>query len=217
MTSYENTMRACRVYIPRSFCDSHEMNTIEIVAAVFGVVSVFLSVRQNIWSWPTAIVNVGLYIIVFFESKLYADTGLQVIYVVLNAYGWYHWLYGGKNRTELPVSRTSPGVAAILVGLVVAGTAVIGALLARTTDAALPYIDAFTTSTSLAAQWMMTRKLLENWPVWVGVDVIYIGVYIYKSLYVTAALYLVFLILSAMGYFQWKKSLGEREMTQLQT
>ena len=186
------------------------MNPVEIVAAVFGVISVFLSVRQNIWSWPTAIVNVGLYIIVFFESKLYADTGLQVVYVVLNAYGWYHWLYGGKNRTELPVSRTSGRVGAILVGLGLVGTALIGTLLVRKTDAALPYMDAMTTSTSLVAQWMMTRKLLENWVVWVAVDVVYIGMYIYKSLYVTAALYLVFLILSAFGYFQWRSSLRAR-------
>ena len=185
------------------------MNPIEIVAAVFGVISVYLSVRQNIWSWPTAIVNVGLYIIVFFGAKLYADTGLQVIYVVLNAYGWYHWLYGGKNRTELPVSRTSARLAALLVAIGLAGTALIGTVLARKTDAALPYMDAMTTSTSLVAQWMMTRKLLENWIIWVAVDVVYIGMYIYKSLYVTALLYLVFLILSAMGYLQWKKSISE--------
>jgi nicotinamide mononucleotide transporter len=186
------------------------MKLVEIVAAVFGVISVFLSVRQNIWSWPTAIVNVGLYIFVFFASKLYADTGLQVVYVVLNAYGWYHWLYGGKNRTELPVSRTSPRLGAFLVGLGLAGTVFLGTLLARTTDAALPYMDAMTTSTSLVAQWMMTRKLLENWIIWVAVDVVYIGMYIYKSLYVTAVLYLIFLILSAMGYFQWKESLRKR-------
>jgi nicotinamide mononucleotide transporter len=187
------------------------MNPIEIVAAVFGVVSVFLSVKQNIWSWPTAIVNVGLYIIVFFEAKLYADTGLQVVYVVLNAYGWYHWLYGGKNRTELPVSKTSARVGALLGMLVLAGTAVIGTFLSRQTDAALPYVDAFTTSTSLVAQWMMTRKLLENWIIWVAVDVIYIGMYIYKSLYVTAVLYLIFLILSALGYVQWRRSLLARQ------
>jgi nicotinamide mononucleotide transporter len=187
------------------------MSSIEIVAAVFGVISVFLSVRQNIWSWPTAIVNVGLYIIVFYESKLYADTGLQVVYVVLNAYGWYHWLYGGKNRTELPVSRTSARLWLLLVALGATGTALIGTLLYRKTDAALPYIDAATTSTSLVAQWMMTRKLLENWIIWVAVDVVYIGMYIYKSLYVTAVLYLIFLILSAMGYVQWRKSLRERE------
>jgi nicotinamide mononucleotide transporter len=186
------------------------MNSLEIVAAVFGVVSVFLSVRQNIWSWPTAIVNVGLYIVVFYESKLYADTGLQVVYVVLNAYGWYHWLYGGKNRTELPVSKTSVKVGAVLVLLVALGTAVIGTFLSRQTDAALPHIDALTTSTSLAAQWMMTRKLLENWIIWVAVDVVYIGMYIYKSLYVTSVLYLIFLILSVLGYVQWKRSLQER-------
>jgi nicotinamide mononucleotide transporter len=189
------------------------MNPVEIVAAVFGVVSVFLSVRQNIWSWPTAIVNVGLYIFVFYEAKLYSDTGLQVIYVVLNAYGWYHWLYGGKNRTELPVTRTKGRVGAVLVGIVAVGTLLIGTLLSRNTDAALPWVDSMTTSTSLVAQWMMTRKLLENWLVWVAVDVVYIAMYLNKALYVTAALYLVFLILSAMGYFQWRKTLAEREAT----
>jgi nicotinamide mononucleotide transporter len=191
------------------------MSSIEIVAAAFGVISVFLSVRQNIWSWPTAIVNVGLYIIVFYESKLYADTGLQVVYVVLNAYGWYHWLYGGKNRTELPVTRTPARLWLLLVALGATGTALIGTLLSQKTDAALPYVDAMTTSTSLVAQWMMTRKLLENWIIWVAVDVVYIGMYIYKSLFVTAVLYLIFLILSAMGYVEWKRSLRVREMAAL--
>jgi nicotinamide mononucleotide transporter len=187
------------------------MNSIEIVAAAFGVVSVFLSVRQNIWSWPTAIVNVGLYILVFYGSKLYADAGLQVVYVVLNAYGWYHWLYGGKNRTELPVTRTPARLWLVLVALIAAGTAVLGTVLTQRTDAALPWVDSLTTSTSLVAQWMMTRKLLENWIIWVAVDVVYIGMYINKSLYVTAVLYFIFLILSAMGFFQWRRSLRERE------
>ena len=184
------------------------IDPVETIAAVFGVISVFLSVRQNIWSWPTAIVNTGMYIFVFFAAKLYADTGLQVIYVILNAYGWYHWLYGGKNRTELPVSKTSARTAGLLVATVIAGTGLLG-----TIDAALPSIDAMTTSVSLAAQWMMTRKLLENWIIWVAVDVVYIGVYIYKSLYLTAVLYLIFLILSAMGYFQWKASYALRRPT----
>jgi nicotinamide mononucleotide transporter len=187
------------------------MNSLEIVAALFGVVSVFLSVRQNIWSWPTAIVNVGLYIIVFYHSKLYADTGLQVVYVVINAYGWYHWLYGGKNHTGLTVSRVGPWLAALLVAIVAAGTLILGNVLSRSTDAALPWIDSMTTSTSLVAQWMMTRKLLENWLIWVAVDVVYIGMYIYKSLYVTAGLYFVFLVLSAIGYVQWRRSMAKRE------
>ena len=187
------------------------MNPIEIVAAIFGVVSVFLSVRQNIWSWPTAIVNVGLYIVVFFNSKLYGDTGLQVVYVIVNVYGWYHWLYGGKNHTELLVSRTSLKLGALLVTLGAVGTAILGTVLARKTDAALPYVDSLTTSTSLIAQWMMTRKLLETWIIWVAVDVIYIGMYIFKHLYPTAGLYLIWLILSAMGYVEWRRSLRARE------
>ena len=101
------------------------IDPIETIAAVFGVISVFLSVRQNIWSWPTAIVNTGMYIFVFFAAKLYADTGLQVIYVILNAYGWYHWLYGGKNRTELPVSKTSGRLGILLVGIGIAGSGII--------------------------------------------------------------------------------------------
>jgi nicotinamide mononucleotide transporter len=185
------------------------VNPLESIAALFGVVSVYLSVRQNIWSWPTAIVNVGLYTLVFHGSRLYADMGLQVVYIVISFYGWYQWLYGGKNRTELEVSRTSRRLGILLVGIGAASALVLGTALHRTTNAALPYLDSATTSASLVAQWMMTKKLLENWVVWVAVDVVYIGMFIYKSLYVTALLYLVFLVLSVMGYRQWKATLHE--------
>lgn len=185
------------------------MNPLETIAALFGVISVYLSVKQNIWSWPTAIVNVGLYALVFYQARLYADMGLQVVYIVISIYGWYEWLYGGKNKTALQVSRTPRRLAALLIGIGIISTLFLGTTLHRTTDAALPYLDSATTSTSLVAQWMMTRKYLENWLVWVAVDVVYIGMFIYKSLYVTAGLYLVFLILSAMGYRQWRASLRE--------
>lgn len=134
--------------------------------------------------------------------------GLQVVYVIISFYGWYEWRYGGANRTELRVSRTSPRLAAVLLGTGVASTFLLGTLLHSTTNAALPFLDSATTSTSLVAQWMMTRKLLENWLVWVAVDVVYIGMFIYKSLYVTSALYFVFLALSVMGYRQWKATLS---------
>jgi nicotinamide mononucleotide transporter len=188
------------------------VNPLETLAALFGVVSVYLSVRQNIWSWPTAIVNVGLYTFVFYQSRLYADMGLQVVYIIISFYGWYEWLYGGKDRTGLKVSRTPRRLGVALVGIGVISACLLGTLLHRTTNAALPYLDSATTSTSLVAQWMMTKKLLENWPVWVAVDVVYIGMFIYKSLYVTAALYLVVLVLSVMGYRQWKATLNEPEL-----
>ena len=186
-------------------------NRWEILAVLFGIVSVYLSTREHIWSWPTALVNVALYFVVFFEAKLYADMGLQVVYFVLSLYGWYEWLYGGENRTELHVSRTSRSLGVRLVVIGVASAAILGTMLARFTDAALPYLDSATTSTSLVAQWMMTRKILENWIVWAVVDVVYVGMFIFKKLYLTAGLYAVFLVLAIMGYVQWKKSLIGRE------
>jgi nicotinamide mononucleotide transporter len=186
-------------------------NRIEILAVVFGIVSVYLSTREHIWSWPTALVNVALYFVVFLEAKLYADMGLQVVYFALSLYGWYEWLYGGEHRTELHVSRVTRTLGVRLAVIGVASAVIIGTLLARFTDAALPYLDSATTSTSLVAQWMMTRKILENWAVWVAVDVVYIGMFIFKELYLTAGLYAVFLVLAVMGFRQWKRSLIERE------
>lgn len=186
-------------------------NRWEILAVIFGIISVYLSTREHIWSWPTALVNVALYFIVFLEAKLYADMGLQVVYFALSLYGWYEWLYGGENRTELHVSRVtrSLGLKLLLIGL--ASAALLGTILARLTDASLPYLDSATTSTSLVAQWMMTRKILENWAVWVVVDVVYVGMFIFKKLYLTAGLYAVFLGLAVMGFIQWKRSLAGRE------
>ena len=183
------------------------MSPLELVAAVTGAVSVWLSVRQNIWSWPTAIVNVVLYAIVFYDARLYADTGLQVVYAVLSVYGWYEWLYGGEGRTVLRVTRTSPRIAAVLTLIAAAGSALLGTLLHRATDAALPFMDSFLSSTSLVAQWMMTKKLLENWLVWIAVDVLYVGMFLFKGLYLTAGLYAVFLALAVRGYLDWRRSM----------
>lgn len=184
------------------------MSLLEVFAVAFGIVSVFLSVRENVWSWPTAIVNVSLYVFVFHGAKLYADMGLQFVYIGISAYGWYQWLYGGEGKTELRVSRLPRGLIAPLIAIGSASAAGLGALLQRYTDASLPFVDATTTSTSLIAQWMMTRKYVENWAVWVAVDVVYIAMFTYKELYLTAGLYLVFLILSAVGYGKWSRAEG---------
>ena len=148
------------------------MSTIEIVAAMLGAIGVWLAVRQNIWSWPVGIAGVTLYVIVFHRAKLYADMGLQVVYIVISFYGWYEWLYGGPGRTTLRVTRTTPRQWIVLATLGVAGAWVTGTLLGRHTDASLPYLDSALTGTSLVAQWMMTRKLLENWIVWVTADIV---------------------------------------------
>ncbi len=139
-------------------------NPIEAIAVAFGIVSVLLSVRENIWSWPTAIVNVTLYIFVFFRARLYADMALQVVYIAISAYGWHEWLHGGRGRAALSVSRGTPRLAAVLVGIGAASSLLIGTLLARHTNAALPYVDSMTTATSLIAQWMMAHKILRGLP-----------------------------------------------------
>lgn len=182
------------------------MNTLEIAAVAFGIISVYLSVRQNIWSWPTAIVNVLLYVLVFRDAKLYADMGLQVVYFALSIYGWYEWLHGGENRTELRVTRATARMGVVLTTIGIAVVALLGTALSRQTDAALPFVDSATTSTSLIAQWMMTRKVLENWAVWMAVDVVYVGMFVFKKLYLTAGLYAVFFVLATLGYAEWKRS-----------
>ncbi len=184
------------------------MSWLEIGAAAFGVVSVWLSTRENIWSWPTAIVNVGLYTVVFFQSRLYADMGLQVVYLSLSVYGWYEWLYGGEQRTELRVSRASWKLLALLLVMNLAAWVGLANLLDRHTDAVYPWLDSLLTTTSLAAQWMMTRKILENWLVWIAVDIAYVPMFLSRGLFPTAALYSIFLVLALIGYRDWKRSLA---------
>jgi nicotinamide mononucleotide transporter len=183
---------------------------IEWIAVVFGIVSVYLSVRENIWSWPTAIVNVSLYVYIFLGQKLYADMGLQVFYVVISFYGWWNWLYGGANHSELHVTRISRRNAILLPALGVVGTLALWWFLAHHTDAALPWADSTLTVASLIAQYLMTRKVLENWAIWVAADVAYIAMYIYKHLYPTAFLYAVFLVLATLGWFEWKRAFSAR-------
>jgi len=186
-----------------------EWSALEVMAAVFGVISVYLSTRQNIWSWPTAIVNVALYAFVFYQGRLYGQMGLQPIYLALSVYGWYQWLHGGEQRTELRVSRASPRLLGALGVLNLALWLALAAVL-RLTDAALPWLDALLTTTSLVAQWMMTRKILENWLVWIALDVVYVPMFISQGLYATALLYAAFLVLALMGFVEWRRSLVVR-------
>ena len=190
---------------------AHGSTCLEFSAVLVGIVSVFLSVRQNIWSWPTALVNVALFSVVFYQSGLYSDMGLQVVYFGLSLYGWYEWLYGGAGHTELKVSRTSPRTWLVLSTIGVAFWAVDGALTSRLPGVAVPYIDAATATTSLVAQYMMTRKLLENWIVWIIVDVAYVALFVWRGLYLTAVNYAVYLALAVLGYLAWKRSLNAAE------
>lgn len=182
------------------------MSVLEIVAAAFGALAVYLAARENIWNWPTAIINVSLYTIVFFQSRLYADMGLQVVYLVLSIYGWYHWLHGGAQHTELKVSRATPRLLFTLALLIAAGAFALGSTLATRTNAVYPYLDSALTVSSLAAQWLMTRKVLENWLFWIAVDIVYVPMFFARGLPATALLYAVFLVLAVLGFISWRRS-----------
>jgi nicotinamide mononucleotide transporter len=181
------------------------MEFLQWFAAAIGAVSVYLSARQNIWSWPTAIVNVSLSAVIFYASGLYSDMGLQVVYLVLSIYGWYQWLHGGSHRTALRVSRASARVWAIsgIVGLVC--WLALGRMTSMLPGVSLPYLDSGLATLSLIAQWMMTRKILENWVLWIIADVVYVPMYLVKDLGPTAALYAVFLVLAVIGFVQWRR------------
>jgi nicotinamide mononucleotide transporter len=177
-------------------------------------VAVYLSARENIWNWPTAIVNLGLYIIIFQRTGLYSDMGLQVVFLVLSIYGWYEWLYGGANRTELRVSRASLRDWSIATPVALVFWIILARNTAKLPGVALPYLDAGLATISLVAQWMMTRKMLENWVLWIIVDIVYVPMYIYKRLPVTAALYAIFLALAALGLRSWWRSYRARPIAE---
>ncbi|MBC8394693.1 MAG: nicotinamide mononucleotide transporter [Deltaproteobacteria bacterium] len=182
------------------------MDLIETIGVAFGLVCVVLTVRQNIWCWPTGLVNVTLFMIMFYKARLYADMGLQAVYIVLSIYGWYQWLHGGPEKGELPVSQIGLKLFVNLMLIGISGTLLMGWALANYTNADLPYWDSTTTVMSLIAQWMLAKKILENWLVWISADVLFIGIYFYKELYLTGLLYVIFLILATSGFILWKKS-----------
>ena len=183
------------------------MNAYELLGFAMTLLCVWFSAREWIWGFPVAIVASAFYGAVFYQSKLYSDAGLQVLYIGLSAYGWYQWLHGGHNRSELRVRHLPCPLVPILAGLGLLVAGLLGSLMHRLTDASLPYLDASTTATSLVAQWLLAKKYLENWLVWIGVDVVYVGMYAYKGLHFTAVLYLLITLLAVQAYRHWKKSI----------
>ncbi|HVT72612.1 MAG TPA: nicotinamide riboside transporter PnuC [Lacunisphaera sp.] len=185
------------------------MSAWEIIGTVLGVIGVWLMIRQDIWGWPVGLAQVAVYGWVFFDAKLYSDAILQAFFFAIQAYGWWHWLRSPHRAThsELPVTRLSAGAAAWWVAGGMMAAAGWGTFMHRTTDAALPYWDAFILVFSLIAQWLQARKKLENWTGWLGVNTVAIGVYWAKDLRLTSGLYLVFWAMAAWGWRAWRRTM----------
>ncbi len=191
--------------------DGWAMTWTEVAGFVTGALCVWLVVRQNVWTFPVGIANNVFFIVLFVQAGLYADAGLQVVYIGLGALGWYWWLRGGPRRTALTVRRTPRAAVPALVGGVAVVTVLLTWTLSTFTDSTVAPADALTTAMSLAAQLMLNRKWIGSWWVWIAVDVLYVGLYATKGLYLTALLYLLFIGLCVRGLVEWRAALRDAQ------
>ncbi len=180
---------------------------IEIISFTLAIVMVGLNIRQSPWGWLFAIASAALYSVIFYDARLYGDMSLQFFFIAVSIWGWYQWLFGGAQHRGVQVSRLdAKGWGVCALGWL-AAYLFIFYVLHSFTDTDVPHIDAFLTSGSLVGQFLLSRKKLENWHLWIFIDLIYIGLYIHKNLILTALLFAVFVVMATIGLFAWKKSL----------
>jgi nicotinamide mononucleotide transporter len=183
---------------------------IELIGVATSLVYLYFSVRQIIWLWPFGILSSALFIWIFFASKFYADMGLQVYYLAISIYGWIYWRRGGmrdETGRELMVSRISRRMTVLLSGIMMILFIGIVFVLKFLTDSDVPWGDGFTTAASIVATWMLARKILEHWLVWIVVDLVAAALYFYKGLHPSAGLYMIYAAIAVLGFYKWKRDL----------
>jgi nicotinamide mononucleotide transporter len=183
---------------------------LELISFVLSIATVYLNIRRIHWAWLFAIVSSATYGIVFFNSRLYGDAGLQAVFIVASIWGWYEWLRGtGRDDQPLVVTRLDrSGWSWSLAGWAL-GFAALSSFLHAYTDTDVPHMDGFLTAGSLLGTLLAARKKVENWHVWIAVDILYVGLYVYKGLHLTAVLYAVFVVMAALGLRTWAQAARE--------
>ena len=180
----------------------------EVIGFVTGALCVWLVAKQNVLNWPIGIANNLAFLVLFVSAGLFADAWLQVVYVGLAVWGWYSWVHGGPRRTSLPVTRSSRTEWVWLVVAMLAATAVLTWVLSTWSTSTVPLPDAATTALSLGATYGQIRKRVGSWVLWIVADLVYVPLYAYKGLELTAVLYLGFLALCLVGLRDWRRDLG---------
>lgn len=183
-------------------------NWIEVFGSISGLVYIYFSLRRSIWLWPVGLITSAAFVIVFFESRLYADMALQIYYCMASIYGWFFWIFGKKRNTtvqekkELPISRLTPlqWLIAALITTILTGVYL---PLGNAFHASFPLLDGWVTAASIVATWMLARKILDQWLIWIVVDALSVGMLVAKEKFMAAGLMLVYTLLSVMGYFKW--------------
>jgi nicotinamide mononucleotide transporter len=184
---------------------------VEWVGFVFGILGIYLGIKEKILYFPVSLVNVFVSLYIFYHQGLYADVIQQIVYISLLSYGWARWLNGVKPNANMPVTHASKKmILGLLLGIIVL-TAGMGYFFEQNTNASLPYWDALATSLSFAAQYLLAEKKIENWLVWIDVNIIYIGIYVYKGLNLYAILFFIYLVMAIIGYFRWQNHLLQHE------
>lgn len=184
-------------------------NYLEIIGATVGLIYLWLEYRASIYLWIAGIIMPAIYIFVYYDAGLYADFGINIYYLLAAVYGWAVWTYGGNSqkgdKKELPITHAPSKIYLPLTIVFLVAFAGIAWILIEFTDSNVPWLDSFTTALSIVGMWMLARKYVEQWWVWIVVDVVCCGLYIYKDLYFTSALYGIYSIIAIFGYFKWQQ------------
>lgn len=183
-------------------------NWIELVGALAGFIYIYLEIKEKPAMWPIGLITSVFYIAVFFDAGFYADMGLQFYYVFISIYGWYWWINGAKIKQKkiLPISKIKLKLGLTLTLVTLLLFIAISYILINYTDSTVPYWDSFTTALSITATWMLARKIIEHWYIWILVNFVSMGLYIYKELYLTTFLFAAYFILSIVGFIQWNNN-----------
>lgn len=181
------------------------MQTIEIIGAIIGLLYLYLEYKANKWLWPVGVLMPVVYVWIFFQSKFYADMGINVYYFFASIYGWVRWTKHQTEGDELPISHTPRRYILPLSVIGSALFAIIAFILIRFTDSPVPYGDSFTTALSILGMWLLAHKYVEQWWFWFVVNFISCGLYVWKGLYPTSILFAIYSVISVFGYFKWKR------------
>ena len=187
--------------------NAQQTTIIEVIAVVFGLLSVIYARKENILVFPTGIISVIIYVYICQKFGLYADMGINAFYLIMSVYGWYNWTHQKGKAETRTISRTTKNEKIYLSVLSVIFFVVIRYILINYTDSTVPNIDSITTSIFLIGMWLMSLKKIENWTLWIIGDAISIPLYAYKGLALTSVQYSVFLVIAVMGYISWKQNI----------
>lgn len=184
------------------------VNYIEAIGTITSIIYLYFSIKQKIWLWPLGLFSSAFYIYIFYVAKIYADMALQVYYVIISIYGWYSWSSAEKRVEKVSRIKTIRIENQLMIYSTIVFFVlfvILSQILIHFTDSAIPYIDAFTTSLSIVATWMLAKRYIEHWLIWIVVDAVSSGVYVYKELYFTVFLYAVYTVMALVGLKEWGK------------